>query len=615
MTWTACLLLNAIEWTIATGLASLVLLSPAHAVCQANDAMDLVRNQERKRAEVIQSVIGSVVAIYDEAREGGGSGVIIDRSGLALTNHHVIMGAGVSGMAGLADGKLYKWELVATDPGGDLALIRLYREDDFPFAPLADSDRIRAGDWAMAMGNPFVLADDHVPTVTLGIVSGVKRYQAGSGNNQLVYGNCIQSDSSINPGNSGGPLFDMSGSIMGINGRASFLERGRVNVGLGYAISSNQAKNFLGELMATYLVQHGTLDASFSDYTDKGILCSTINEFSDAARAGLELADRLIELEGVAVESSNQVASLLCTLPRGWPTTLRVRKPDGTDRSITVRMTGLPYQQAPEPPQVPSDPDQPKDEEQQRQADNQQKMQRLLSAGPSTVRDEAMNHFCRDVLLVRTTRESGELPEGDLKLHYGVESNNVVESNNISDTKTIEISLKADGTFTVIDHRGDAERQFKFHSGQFAVSIDPARGNRDEDLSMTQAKTEPAIVVATAIDAMSRPGTDWFRMFGSASIDGSDKANGSPSIRLKSLDAEKDWFYSWVSSGFAGGEDSVLVKAAADMDCDGKSGGVVFREWKTKSGWRVPAEIRIVKNLDEKLVETWRLKSANGEGQ
>src|SRR5690606_7675457 len=106
-------------------------------------------------------------------------------------------------------------------------------------------------------------------------------------------GNCIQVDSSVNPGNSGGPAFDMTGRVIGINGRISAMERGRVNVGVGYAISMEQIRNFIPDLLATKVVQHGTLDAQFS--TRGGhVVCSAINLDSPIARAGLKLGDRLI---------------------------------------------------------------------------------------------------------------------------------------------------------------------------------------------------------------------------------------------------------------------------------------------------------------------------------
>jgi len=253
------------------------------------------------------------------------------------------MGAGIEGWGGISNGKMYKWKLIGTDPGGDVSIIQMEGRDDFPWSPLGDSDTVRVGDWALAMGNPFVLTEDQVPTVTLGIVSGVKRYQPGAGQNQLEYGNCIQVDSSINPGNSGGPLFNFRGEVIGINGRGSFQDRGRVNVGLGYAISSNQIRNFVPELLATKLVEHATLDANFSDRDGK-VVCSTVNLDAPIATGGLKLGDELLEFEGVRIKTANQFTNLICTIPENWPVSLKVRSAeDGTEKDIRVRAYGLPY--------------------------------------------------------------------------------------------------------------------------------------------------------------------------------------------------------------------------------------------------------------------------------
>src|SRR6185295_16806218 len=133
----------------------------------------------------------------------------------------------------------------------------------FPFAVMGDSDKLRAGDWSLAMGNPFLLATDFTPTVTFGLISGVHRYQYPSGT-LLEYTDCIQIDTSINPGNSGGPLFNMKAELVGINGRGSFAQdkRFRINCGVGYAISINQIKNFLGHMRAGIDTDHATLGAS-----------------------------------------------------------------------------------------------------------------------------------------------------------------------------------------------------------------------------------------------------------------------------------------------------------------------------------------------------------------
>lgn len=301
-----------------------------------------VKAAQKQRVETIAKVYGAVVAIYGNDRAGGGSGVLYDPAGFALTNHHVVAGAGTEGWGGLADGKLYRWKLIGTDPGGDVAIIQLTGKDVFPYAPLADSETVRVGDWAMAMGNPFVLAEDQRPTVTLGIVSGVHRFQEGSGLNQLVYGNCIQVDSSINPGNSGGPLFSLRGQVIGINGRGSFEERGRVNVGLGYAISANQCRMFLPELLATKIAQHGTLDAIFGTREGK-VICHTVNLDSAIAKAGLQLGDKLIRFEGRPVVDANQFTNDLSMFPANWPVEVTWER-DGQPTTAHVRLSALPYE-------------------------------------------------------------------------------------------------------------------------------------------------------------------------------------------------------------------------------------------------------------------------------
>lgn len=339
--------------------------SPARSEpTQKDKALEQARELEQQRMETINKVAPAVVCIFGLERQGGGSGVIIHPSGLALTNHHVVAACGIQGWGGLDDGELYHWRLVGNDPGGDLALIQLTGRDSFPYVTLGDSDQVRVGDWTLVMGNPFTLADDYTPTVTHGIVSGVHRYQPGMADLLLVYGDCIQVDTSINPGNSGGPLFDMQGRLIGINGRASFdfQSRGRVNVGLGYAISVNQCRKFLPELMATKLVQHGTLDAVFQDRDGK-VLCAALYEDSIVGQLGLTLGDQLLEFENQPIQSANQFTNLICTLPANWPAHLKLRRDDGSEFELQTRLLGLPYprtaQAAIEPkPSEPSPDDQ-----------------------------------------------------------------------------------------------------------------------------------------------------------------------------------------------------------------------------------------------------------------
>src|SRR5438445_2386231 len=166
---------------------------------------------------------------------------------------------------------------------------------------MGNSDLVHEGDWSLARVSPFLLATDFTPTVTVGLSSGVHRYQYPAGT-LLEYTDCIQVDTSINPGNSGGPLFDMKGELIGINGRGSFDKRGRVNSGVGYAISINQIKNFLGHLRAGLDADHASLGALVTTQTDKEglgkMVVTSILEESDVARRGLDLDDELVSFAG-----------------------------------------------------------------------------------------------------------------------------------------------------------------------------------------------------------------------------------------------------------------------------------------------------------------------------
>jgi len=237
----------------------LALAAGAAASPPADEALALVRKLEKERLELAGRLAPTVAAVF--RGRGGGSGVVITPDGLVLSNYHVT-GLDNRMHIGLNDQRIHPAVVLGVDPSGDLSLLRLTEKRTWRCAPLGDSDALRQGDWVYAMGNPFLLATDFTPTITLGVVSGINRYQPGSIRGQLLYPDCIQTDASINPGNSGGPLFNLAGEVVGINGRVSLRDRGRVNIGVGYAISSNQIKLCLPELRAGLIVEHGTLNAT-----------------------------------------------------------------------------------------------------------------------------------------------------------------------------------------------------------------------------------------------------------------------------------------------------------------------------------------------------------------
>jgi hypothetical protein len=192
------------------------------------------------------------------------------------------------------------------------------------------------------MGNPFVLAEDNQPTITLGVISGLHRYQEGQGN-LLEYADCIQVSTSINPGNSGGPLFDLDGRVIGINGRASFQDekgRHRVNVGLGYAVSINQIKRFMPGLRAGRLLEHGTLGATVRA-AGGDLIVSAIQAFSPAESAGVQLGDELLEVAGRRMHTANDYNNIMATLPANWPVTVKLLN-NGQPVERTVRLERLP---------------------------------------------------------------------------------------------------------------------------------------------------------------------------------------------------------------------------------------------------------------------------------
>ncbi|MCE5267814.1 MAG: trypsin-like peptidase domain-containing protein [Planctomycetaceae bacterium] len=338
-----------------------LLLLAAGAVQAFAEPSKAVLEAESQRIAAMRKAKDAVLAIFVPSGQGGGSGVVISPDGYALTNFHVAQPCGKYMQCGMADGKAYDAVLVGLDPTGDVALIKLFGRDDFPTAELGDSDRLRVGDWVFAMGNPFLLANDFQPTTTYGIVSGVHRYQPPSGT-LLEYADCIQTDAPVNPGNSGGPLFDDQGRLVGINGRCSFEKRGRVNVGVAYAISINQLKNFLGVLHSGRVVDHATLGATVDRDAEGRVVVNDILESSDAYRRGLRYDDEIIAFAGRPIASSNALKNMLGVFPKGWRVPLSYRH-EGKRHDVLVRLAGVHAQEellqksgGTEPPKPKEDP-------------------------------------------------------------------------------------------------------------------------------------------------------------------------------------------------------------------------------------------------------------------
>jgi serine protease Do len=364
--------------TLLFGLAITVAITIAPAVARAGEVDPAVRDAEHARIATIAKLIPTVVAVFQRSAPAGGSGVLISHDGYVLTNFHVA-GEDEFFKCGLSDGKLYDAVLVGVDPTGDVAVIKLVGRTDFPIATWGDSDTVRTGDWVYVLGNPFLLASDFQPTATYGIVSGVHRYQYPA-NTILEYTDCLQVDASVNPGNSGGPLFNAAGELIGINGRISVAQRGRVNAGAGYAISINQIRNFLGGLRSGRIVDHASLGATVSRDSHGGVIVSQILEESDAYRRGLRVDDEIVSFAGRPIHSVNQFKNVLGIFPEDWKVSLVYRR-ENEKHEIRVRLRSLhakmdlsemsapaekPQPEGPRPPERPAPPQGPKDKKEPR---------------------------------------------------------------------------------------------------------------------------------------------------------------------------------------------------------------------------------------------------------
>jgi serine protease Do len=248
-------------------------------------------------------------------QKGLGSGFIIDKDGYILTNNHVVENAEEIQVK-LSDDRKFPAKIVGRDPKTDLALIRI--KADTPLEPLTwgDSDKLQVGDWVIAIGSPFGLGN----TVTAGIVSAKYRH-IGQG----AYDDFIQTDASINPGNSGGPLLNTAGEVVGIN-TAIFSGSGG-NIGIGFAIPSNIAKDLLPQLKKGkvirgwlgVLVQEITPEISkkFNLKGEHGALVSQVTPGSPADKAGIERGDVIVSFDGKPIKEMHDLPYIVASTPVG----------------------------------------------------------------------------------------------------------------------------------------------------------------------------------------------------------------------------------------------------------------------------------------------------------
>ena len=272
-------------------------------------------------------------------QQGQGSGVIVSPDGYILTNNHVVDGADEITVR-LSDKRELKGKVVGRDPKTDLALVKVESPKPLPAAKLGNSDRARAGDWVVAVGNPFGL--DH--TVTAGIISAKGRALEGP------YDDFIQTDASINPGNSGGPLVNLQGEVIGIN--AQIVAGGQ---GIGFAIPVNLARTIAEQLKTKGGVSRGWLGVAIQDLTPEmaehfgiqgkqGALVADVTKGGPADEAGLRRGDVIVSWDGKPIEESHDLPLRVANTPIGRTVEVKVLR-DGGPRTFSVKVGRLAEEQ------------------------------------------------------------------------------------------------------------------------------------------------------------------------------------------------------------------------------------------------------------------------------
>jgi len=278
----------------------------------------------------------------DQREEGLGSGVIVGSSGYILTNNHVVEKAN-SLKVELSDGRSFTGKVVGADPQTDVAVVKI-NASDLPTLPFANSDAARVGDLCFAIGNPF--GQDH--TVTMGIVSAKGRHlESGT-----YIQNFIQTDASINPGNSGGALINARGELIGMNtmiltGGSSFGGEGG-NVGIGFAVPSNMAKQVMDQIMKTGKVSRGYMGVSLQNLTPDlaqqfgvkdthGAVIADVTPGAPGEKAGLKSGDVIRAIDGKKVDGSDDLTMDVISHTPGNSVTLDIVR-NGQPMKVNVTL-------------------------------------------------------------------------------------------------------------------------------------------------------------------------------------------------------------------------------------------------------------------------------------
>jgi len=291
---------------------------------------------------------------------GLGSGVIISADGFIITNNHVLEGADEIQVTLSGQRQEYKATKIGGDPESDIAILKIEAKD-LQTAIFADSDKLKVGDSVLAIGSPFNLRQ----TVTSGIVSAIGRNET----ELSAFGNFIQTDASINPGNSGGALVDSEGRLVGIN--TAIYSRSGGNMGIGFAIPSNQARSVMENLIKFGKVQRGFLGIEMQDLDDAlakefkapdrdGVLVANVVSGGGAEKGGIKSGDIIVEINGKKIATSSDLRSMVGNMSPGTKADVKLYR-DGKQESLSLALGERPgkpiAENKPVEPQKDPDPD------------------------------------------------------------------------------------------------------------------------------------------------------------------------------------------------------------------------------------------------------------------
>ncbi|GGN02947.1 putative serine protease PepD [Actinoplanes campanulatus] len=298
-------------------------------------------------AQIAAAVQDSVVSITTGSGEG--SGVVLTADGYIVTNNHVVSTAQGSNVTVIfADGTKTQATVVGTDERTDLAVIKATGVSDLKAATFGDSGQIQVGDTVLALGSPLGLEG----SVTAGIISAKDRtIQSGGEEQQSPFGSqqqqqqsgtttmtgLLQTDAPINPGNSGGALVNTNGEVIGINSAIATSGSSTGNIGLGFAIPSNKAKQVAESLMQGKKVSHPALGVSVTDAENGGALISNVTSGSAADKAGLQTGDVVTEADGKAIDDSDDLVAVVQAGTVGQKMTLNFTR-NGSKQTVTVTL-------------------------------------------------------------------------------------------------------------------------------------------------------------------------------------------------------------------------------------------------------------------------------------